>query len=139
MWIALDRFASIAPTAAPAVFAHAIAFGRSAWIALRLIGAVITVPIAEELAFRGFLLRRLTGADFESVSWKSFSWIPFVVSSIAFGILHGDRWLAGAIAGMLYAFAMQRRGRLGDAIAAHGFTNLLLAMWYSSTGNWQFW
>ena len=139
MWIALDRFASIAPSAAPAVFAQATLPTRSAWIALRLIGAVITVPIAEELAFRGFLLRRLSGADFESVSWKAFSWMPFVVSSIAFGILHGDRWLAGAIAGMLYAFAMQRRGRLGDAIAAHGFTNLLLAMWVMITGNWQFW
>jgi hypothetical protein len=65
--------------------------------------------------------------------------MPFVASSIAFGILHGDRWLAGAIAGMCYAFAMQRRGRLGDAIAAHGFTNLLLAVWVLITGNWQFW
>ncbi len=139
MWIALDRFASIAPSAAPAVFAHATLSARSAWIAVRLIGAVITVPIAEELAFRGFLLRRLSGADFESVSWTKFAWIPFLVSSIAFGVLHGDRWLAGAIAGMIYAFAMQRRGRLGDAIAAHGFTNLLLAGWVLITGNWQFW
>ena len=139
MWIALDRFTSIAPLAAPAAFAHATLSARSAWIALRLIGAVITVPIAEELAFRGFLLRRLAGVDFESVSSKAFAWMPFVVSSIAFGILHGDRWLAGAIAGMCYAFAMQRRGRLGDAIAAHGFTNLLLAVWVLFTGNWQFW
>jgi len=139
MWIALDRFTSIAPLAAPAAFAHATLSARSAWIALRLIGAVITVPIAEELAFRGFLLRRLAGADFESVSSKAFSWMPFVVSSIAFGILHGDRWLAGAIAGMCYAFAMQRRGRLGDAVVAHSFTNLLLAVWVLFTGNWQFW
>ncbi len=139
MWIALDRFAAIAPSAAPAAFAHAALSARSAWIAVRLIGAVITVPIAEELAFRGFLLRRLSGADFESVSWTKFAWMPFLVSSIAFGVLHGDRWLAGAIAGMIYAFAMQRRGRLGDAIAAHGFTNLLLAGWVLITGNWQFW
>jgi len=139
MWIALDRFTSIPPVAAPAAFAHATLSARSAWITLRLIGAVITVPIAEELAFRGFLLRRLASADFESVSFKAFYWMPFVASSIAFGILHGDRWLAGAIAGMCYAFAVQRRGRLGDAIAAHGFTNLLLAVWVLVTGNWQFW
>jgi exosortase E/protease (VPEID-CTERM system) len=139
VWIALDRFASIPPAAAPAAFAHAALSSRSAWIALRLIGAVITVPVAEELAFRGFLLRRLAGADFEAVSWKNFAWMPLVVSSLAFGILHGERWLAGAIAGMVYAFAMQRRGRLGDAIAAHGFTNLLLALWVLITGNWQFW
>ncbi len=145
MWIGLDRFASIAPAAAPAAFAQASLSARSAWITVRLIGAVITVPIAEELAFRGFLLRRLVDADFESVFVRnrsfprSFPWMPFVVSSLAFGILHGDRWLAGAIAGMVYAFAMFRRGRLGDAVAAHAFTNLLLAAWVLVTGNWQFW
>ena len=40
---------------------------------------------------------------------------------------------------MLYAFVMTRRGRLGDAIAAHGFTNLLLGVWVLVTGNWQLW
>ena len=75
-------------------------------VALRLIGAVITVPIAEELAFRGFLLRRLAGPDFESVPWRNISWMPLVISSLAFGILHGERWLAGAIAGGLSAPTM---------------------------------
>jgi CAAX prenyl protease-like protein len=139
MWIALDRFTSIAPSAAPAAFAQAALSAQSAWTVLRVIGAVITVPIAEELAFRGFLLRRLADANFESISLKAVRWMPFVVSSLAFGLLHGDRWLAGTIAGMLYAAATLRRGRLGDAIAAHAFTNLLLAAFVLTTGNWQFW
>jgi exosortase E/protease (VPEID-CTERM system) len=139
LWVALDRFASLAPAAAPAAFVHAPLAARTTWIAIRVLGAVITVPIAEELAFRGFLLRRLAGADFESVSLRNVPWMPMVISSLAFGILHGERWLAGAIAGMLYALAMSRRGRLGDAIAAHGFTNLLLAVWVLATGNWALW
>jgi len=97
------------------------------------------VPIAEELAFRGFLLRRLVSADFESVAWRAFAWAPFLISSIAFGLLHGDRWLAGTIAGMIYALAMMRRGRIGEAAAAHAVTNALLAIYVLATGNWQLW
>jgi len=40
---------------------------------------------------------------------------------------------------MIYALAMLRRGRLADAIAAHAFTNTLLAVWVMVTGNWRLW
>ena len=59
----------------------------------------VIVPIAEELAFRGFLLRRLTSSVFETVSWRTFEWAPFILSSLAFGVLHGNRWIAGTLAG----------------------------------------
>jgi len=41
---------------------------RLAWIALRLLGSVVVVPLVEELAFRGYLARRLTAAHFASVA-----------------------------------------------------------------------
>jgi exosortase E/protease (VPEID-CTERM system) len=139
LWIGLDRVAHIAPSAAPAAFGQASRGLQALWISLRVVGAILTVPIAEELAFRGFLMRRVARSDFESVDLSRFSWIPFLVSSVAFGILHGDRWIAGSAAGMLYAWAALRRGRIGDAVAAHALTNALLAMWVLATGNWQFW
>ncbi len=37
----------------------------AAWLLFRVVGSVVTVPIAEELAFRGYLLRRLISADFD--------------------------------------------------------------------------
>jgi hypothetical protein len=40
--------------------------------------------------------------------------------------LHG-RWLAGTVAGMCYAFAMYRRGKVADAVTAHATTNGLIA------------
>ncbi len=107
---------------------------RSTWIVLRIIGAVITVPIAEELAFRGFLLRRLVSPDFESVAMRGFQWLPLVISSVVFGALHGERWLAGTLAGMIYALVLVRRGRMGEAVIAHATTNALLAAWVLSTG-----
>jgi len=100
---------------------------------------VVTVPIAEELAFRGFLLRRLISADFDSVSFQRWTLWAVFASSLIFGLLHSDRWIAGSIAGMLYASAQKWRGRIGDAIVAHGVTNALIAVSVLWSGNWSLW
>jgi len=109
------------------------------WIMLRIAGGVFTVPLAEELAFRGFGLRRLVSVDFDLVPWRVFTWTSLLISSLLFGLLHGDRWLAGTVAGVFYALAMRHRGRLGDAILAHAVTNALLAFWVLWFGRWELW
>jgi exosortase E/protease (VPEID-CTERM system) len=108
-----------------------------AWVASRFIGFVVTVPIAEELAFRGYLARLLVSEDFESLPPRSLNWLSVAVSSVAFGALHGGRWLAGIAAGLLYALALNRRGRVSDAIIAHAITNGLIAAYVLSTGSWS--
>ncbi len=109
-----------------------------AWLLFRVFGSVVTVPLAEELAFRGYLSRRLIAADFERVPVGALTWFSFVVSSAAFGALH-HRWLAGTAAGMLYALALSRRGRLADAVLAHATTNALVAAYVLATGDWSLW
>ena len=136
LWIAMR------PATDPAVVVvwreELAAFPASAaalWLGLRALGSVVVVPLAEELAFRGYLLRRLVSADFTSVSLSQFAWIPFLASSTAFGLLH-ERWLAGLLTGMLFAIAQYWRGRIGDAVLAHGITNLLVAIYAIC---WQEW
>ena len=109
----------------------------AAWLIFRALGSVITVPIAEELAFRGYALRRLISSDFDKLSPR-FTWLSFLLSSVLFGALHG-RWLAGTVAGMFYAWAMYRRGRVSDAILAHATTNALIAAEVLFFGNWTLW
>ena len=89
----------------------------ASWLGLRAIGSVAIVPVAEELAFRGYLARRLIRARFDEVPIGEFSWLSFVVSSVVFGCLHG-RWLAGTLAGMLFALVLYRRRSLADAMVA---------------------
>jgi len=108
------------------------------WLALRIAGAVITVPLAEELAFRGYLTRRLVAADFEHVPAGTFTWLSFLVSSALFGAMH-DAWVAGTLVGMLYALTWYRRGELADAVLAHAVTNALLATYVLTTGAWWLW
>ena len=123
----------------PAALAAASPWLKTGWILLRLAGGVLVVPIAEELAFRGFGFRRLVDADFELVSWQAFSLSALLISSLLFGLMHGDRWIAGTAAGIVYALAMRWQGRLGDAILAHAVTNGLLAFWVLWFGRWELW
>jgi exosortase E/protease (VPEID-CTERM system) len=110
----------------------------AAWLAFRVVGSVLTVPLAEELAFRGYLARRLMAADFQDVPLGRFAWPSFLISSALFGALHGA-WLAGTVVGMLYAVAIARRGSLMDAILAHATTNGLLAAYVLSRRDWSLW
>jgi len=113
-------------------------FWAALWLITRVVGSVVVVPLAEELAFRGYLLRRMVAADFRAVSPGRFTWVAVAVSSAAFGALHG-RWLAGTLAGVLYALVYARRGKLGDAVLAHAVTNALLAASVLTTGQWSLW
>lgn len=110
----------------------------SAWLGFRVLGSVLVVPWVEELAFRGYLLRKLIAPAYERVQPGHFTWLSFLGSSILFGLLH-ERWLAGTLAGMAYALALYRRGRLGDAILAHIVTNALIAVWVLALGRWELW
>lgn len=139
LWMALEPLAAGHPDPAPAAWLHASTGARIAWAAFRIAGAIVTVPLAEELAFRGYLLRRLASGNFEAVSWRAFAWMPLIVSSAAFGLMHGERWLAGTLAGAMYALVQMRRGRIGEAVAAHAVTNALLAACVLATGNWALW
>ena len=109
------------------------------WWVFRVAGYVIAAPLAEELAFRGYVTRRLISADFDVVPLGQFSWLSFVASSVLFGAFHGRLWFVGCLAGMLFAVALYRRGRITDALLAHATANGLLATYAATTGNWYLW
>ncbi len=139
LWMALEPAPDPAKQAAfGAALGGLSPIAAGLWLAARVIGSVVTVPIAEELAFRGYLYRRFIDADFDRVSFRSFTWLAFLASSLLFGIMHG-RWLAGTLAGMAYALVLYRRGELGDAISAHAITNALIAAYVLATGHWLLW
>jgi exosortase E/protease (VPEID-CTERM system) len=106
------------------------------WLTLRALGTVVFVPIAEELAFRGFLARWLISTRFESVDFGQFRPLAFIVSSMAFGIMH-ERWLAAFLAGAVFALLMYRTRRLSDAVVAHSIANLAIFVWAVADRQWS--
>jgi CAAX prenyl protease-like protein len=140
IWIALDRFSNSTTDhgISGALMASPLA-ARVAWVTIRVLAAVVTVPLAEELAFRGFLMRRLISPDFESVAFRGLTWLPLFASSIVFGFLHGGYWIAAIFAGILFGLAAIRRNRIGDAVVAHATANALLAAYILTYHKWHLW
>jgi exosortase E/protease (VPEID-CTERM system) len=108
------------------------------WILARIVGSVLMVPLAEELAYRGYLMRRLTRPDFESVPYSSVSWLGLMSTAVLFGMMHGEMWIAGIIAGLAYGLIAKRTG-LGESVAAHAVTNALIAASVLAADQWQLW
>jgi CAAX prenyl protease-like protein len=123
----------------PAGLAAMSASSRALWIAGRVATALVVVPFAEELAYRGYLLRRLVAADFESVPFAAVGWIPVLVTAIAYGILNGPLWAAGIAAGIVFALLLTRTRRMGEAVAAHVIANALLCAAVLLWHQWQLW
>jgi exosortase E/protease (VPEID-CTERM system) len=107
------------------------------WLLVRALGFSTVVPLAEELAFRGYLLRVLQNRRFERVSFRSGPWWAVAISSLVFGALH-ERWLAATVAGLVYALIQIRGGRLRDAVLAHATTNATLAVFALALQNPSF-
>ena len=106
------------------------------WLALRAFGSIVLVPIAEELAFRGYLSRVLISTRFESVGFGEFRPLAFIGSTVMFGIMH-QRWLAACLAGAVYALLMYRTNRLSDPIAAHMSSNAAIVGWAVVAQKWS--
>jgi exosortase E/protease (VPEID-CTERM system) len=130
---------SLARTGIPAALAHMAAGERILWIAVRAATGILIAPVVEELAYRGYLLRRLVAADFEAVPWDRPGWGPLAVAAVAFAIMHGVLWWPALGAGLAYGLVLIRTRRLGEAVAAHAVTNALLAVCVLGFGQWQLW
>lgn len=98
-----------------------IAEANAGLLVMRLLGSAFVIAIAEELFFRKWLIR-----------FAGFWWMTAL-----FAIEH-DRFLVGAIAGIIYGWIYLRKG-LGAAIIAHVTTNFLLGLYVIYFNEWQLW
>ena len=137
-WIALGRL-RLQQADMPQALAELSAPARTAWILCRAGAAVITVPLAEELAYRGYLMRRFAGAHFEEVALGRVGWPALLASAAIFGATHGSLWVAGIVAGLGLGLVAKLTNRIGEAVVAHATANALLAVTVLAFGQWQWW
>ncbi len=108
------------------------------FIAVRLIGLAVLVPVVEELFWRGFLLRWIISPDWEDVPLGKFQVTSFVLVTLLFTLAHPE-WLAAACYCMLLNGLLYWKRDLWDCIVAHGVSNLVLGAYVLSTGAWWLW
>lgn len=107
-------------------------------LTFRVIGAVLLVPIIEELLFRSWLMRSLVDTDFARVPLGTFTWLSFLATTLVFGLSHAE-WLAGIITGAAFALLLYWRRNLMVCVVCHAVANLTLAIWVLMRGAWGFW
>lgn len=142
LWIAPQQFLGFAPRVVgfnPDIFSGAPALYWTT-LALRFVRLVVVVPLAEEIFWRGLLLRYLIAEDFRSVPFGTFSWRSFAVVTFGFGLSHSvPDWPAALVTGALYNFVAYRTRNLPACVLAHGLTNMALGLWIILTKQWGFW
>jgi exosortase E/protease (VPEID-CTERM system) len=112
---------------------------RALWVATRVATSTLVIPVAEELAYRGYLMRRLVSEDFESVPFHKVRWPAVLLTALVFGLAHGAFWLPGIAAGLAFGFILVRRNSIGEAVAAHVTGNALVTVSVIGLNQWQLW
>lgn len=98
------------PEARPSVSAGAVP-----WV----LGAVLVLPAAQELFFRGYLIARAGASMPLRVA-------AVLLGAVVFGALQ-THWIAGALAGLVFGGLVLRSGRTADAVGAHVLAQAVLA------------
>jgi CAAX prenyl protease-like protein len=110
------------------------------FIAIRIIGAVLVVPVMEELFWRDYLWRQvLAPNDFKLARVGEWAWPPFLIVSGAFAVVHGNWWLTSIVWALMIGALLVYTKSLGACIIAHAVTNLLLAAYVLWKKDWAFW
>lgn len=114
--------------------------GRIDWllVAFRIAGAMLVVPVMEELFWRSFILRWVQQHDFMNLNPARIGLKTLLITSALFAVEH-LQWLAGLIAGLAYGWLYIRTRTLWAPIIAHAVTNGALGAYVVATGRWSFW
>jgi len=112
----------------------------AAWgfVAVRLLGLAVLVPLAEELFWRGFLLRWFVSPEWQDVPLGKFTPGSFAVVTLLFTLAHPE-WLAAAGYCALLNGLLYWKKDLWNCVVAHAVSNLVLGCYVLVTGAWRLW
>jgi CAAX prenyl protease-like protein len=106
------------------------------FLAIRLLGPVLVVPIMEELFWRDWLWRTIASdGDYESAPIGGYEKKAVWLLPLAFALVH-VQFLTAIVWALLIAWLLLRTKSLGACIVAHATTNLLLGLWVLATWKW---
>jgi CAAX prenyl protease-like protein len=111
---------------------------RLAFLAVRLYGLVLVVPVMEELFWRSFLLRYASRVDFLSLPMGTFS-LSALAIMVTFSAVAHTEWLVAAGASIVLALWLRRTGSLFAAVVAHAVANGALGFYVLISHDWKYW
>lgn len=108
-----------------------------AFLALRLFGLALIVPLIEEFFLRGFVMRFAMANDWWTVPFGQANRLAIVCGTLVPMLMHPPtEWLAAAVWFSGVTWLMLRTRNIWDCVAAHAVTNLLLGIYVIRGGDW---
>lgn len=111
---------------------------RLAFIAVRLAGLIVLVPLIEELFWRSCLIRWLIDPDFVKVPIGRVTWMSAGATSVLFAMVHPE-WLPAFFTGLLWAWLLWQTKSVCACFVSHATANLALGIYIIMAGAWGYW
>ncbi|QDS96980.1 CAAX prenyl protease-related protein [Adhaeretor mobilis] len=111
------------------------AFG---FLAIRLIGLAIVVPVIEEFFLRGLVMRFVVNDNFDRVPFGYVTPLAIIAGTAVPMLMHPAELLAAFVWFSLITWLMVRTKNIWDCVVAHAVTNLLLGIYVIATGEWYY-
>ena len=110
-----------------------------AFLAIRLLGLCLVVPIAEEFFLRGFLMRYVEDPDWDQIPVGEATWRGWA-GILAYAAMTHPGEIVAALAWFgLVTWLYLRTKNIWDCVVAHAVTNGLLAVFVIMTSTWELW
>ncbi len=114
--------------------------GRLGFIAVRLFGLVLLVPLFEELFWRSFAIRYLVDPDdFTRVPVGKVTPMAAIVTAVVFAMAHPVEWLPAVLTGLAWAWLVYRTKSVSACVVSHVTANLALGVYVLTAQDWKFW
>lgn len=111
---------------------------RVFFLAVRLFGLVVVVPLIEELFYRSFLMRWVVDPDVSRVPIGKVTPIGLGVTSVVFALSHPE-WLPALLTGVAWAWLVGRTKSVSACVLSHATANLALGIYVITQHAWSFW
>ncbi|MCE9560095.1 MAG: CAAX prenyl protease-related protein [Armatimonadetes bacterium] len=108
------------------------------WVAVRMFGLAIVVPVMEEIFWRSFAMRYATDKDFKQFPVGYFSWGAMAMVTGVFTMAHPE-WLPALVFGTFIGFYINWTKSLFSAIMVHLTTNLGLGVYILVMKAYKYW
>ncbi len=142
-WVGLDglypTFGGVGTRAAfdPNVLTPA---GKVGFLAVRMFGLVLVVPLFEELFWRSFVVRWIIDPDhFQDVPIGRVTPMAGAITAALFAVEHPAEWLPALMTGAAWAWLLHRTKSVSACFISHAVANLGLGIYVLSKGAWKFW
>lgn len=111
---------------------------RAGFLAVRLYGLVLLVPLIEELFYRSFLMRWMVDPDITRVPIGKVTLAGLGATTAVFGFSHPE-WLPAVLTGLAWGWLVWQTRSVSACVVSHAVANLVLGAYVLATGEWKYW